>query len=356
MIRVLVVEDSAAAAQLIAHILSSDVGIEVVGIAPDGLCAIEEIDRLDPDLVTMDIHMPRLDGYQTTRAIMEKHPLPVVIVSGSFEERDTDMTFRALEAGALVVVRKPCGIANRQFQEDARKLIKIVKAMSEVPVIRRHARSGAPGPLLLKLDDSPRYGKLRLVAIGASTGGPAVIKTILSALPKDFPVPILVVQHMAMGFTEGFVRWIAGTTDLPGDVAREGEPMEPGHVYFAPDQFHLLAQKNGRIGLSRDAAVNGLRPSVARLFGSLAENFRQGSIGILLSGMGDDGARELGLMRDSGAMTVVQDEESCAVFGMPGAAVMLGAAQYVLSPLGIAQLLIQRANLDKAPPRPSGGR
>ncbi|MDP3178860.1 MAG: chemotaxis-specific protein-glutamate methyltransferase CheB [Spirochaetaceae bacterium] len=349
MIKVLVAEDSPASAQLIEGILSSDEGIEVVGIATDGQSAISEIERLNPDLVIMDIHMPRLDGFQATRAIMEKHPIPIVIVSSSFDESDTEKTFKALEAGALMVMRKPRGMTSRDFPDDSRKLINMVKTMSEVPVIRRYSRIGAPDPILLTTDDPAEFGTPTIVAIGASTGGPPVIKTILSALPRTFPAPILIVQHIAIGFTEGFVAWIASTTDLPGGLAQQGELMLPGHVYFAPDHVHLLAQKDGRIGLSRDAPVNGLRPSVARLFGSVAENYGSGAIGILLSGMGDDGARELLALRTAGAMTVAQDEESCAVFGMPGAAVMLGAVRYVLSPVGIAQLLIQCA----APRRPT---
>lgn len=343
MIRVLIVEDSPVEQAHLSHILSSDPQIRVAGIAADGEKAIAEVVRLKPDLVTMDIHMPHLNGFEATRRLMEEHPLPIIIVSGSFSRRDADKTFRAMEAGALAVVRKPRGIGHPQHEEDARELVRTVKMMSEVKVVKRWPRlrretSSTPSPVVV-----PPAAEIRIVAIGASTGGPAVLQTILSGLPKDFAAPVLVVQHMATGFMESFVTWMTATTGFPSRVARHGDHPESGRAYFAPDGCHMQVGRDGGIVLTRDEPEGGLRPSVARLFRSIAEVFGRNAVGVLLSGMGRDGAGELLLMRQNGAVTMAQNEESSVVYGMPGEAVNRGAASYVLPPERIAGLLVQLA-------------
>lgn len=338
MTRVLIVEDSPVEQALLAHILTSDPSIEVAGVADDGQKALSAVERLSPDLVTMDIHMPNLNGFETTRRIMEVSPLPIVIVSGSTNVMDADKTFRAMEAGALALVRKPRGIGHPDHDGDARELIKTVKAMSEVKVVKRWAR--ARTPLLqpnVTIDRAP--AEIRAVAIGASTGGPAVLQTIIAGLPADFPAPVLIVQHMSAGFMESFVAWISSSTRFPVKLGVHGEAIFPGTAYLAPDGFHMLAGKDGRIALARNGDESGLCPSVARLFRSVAEAFGQNAVGVLLTGMGRDGADELKLMRNMGAVTVVQDRESSVVFGMPGEALRLDAADYVLPPERIAALL-----------------
>lgn len=337
MIRVLVVEDSSVAAQLIVRILDSDPEIEIVGVSEDGLQALEDIERLKPDIVTMDVNMPRLDGFEATRRIMETRPLPIVIVSGSFDRSDDEKSFRAIDAGALIVVGKPRGPSNPEHDKDARELIRIVKAMSEVKVVR-HIRPHKAESRPVAAASAAGSG-IELIVIGASTGGPPVLKAILSTLPRDFPAPILIVQHMSMGFMEGFVRWIDSMTGFASKIAEAGERFLPARAYFAPDGFHMLAGRDGRIQLAREEPCVGLCPSASRLFLSAAEGFGSAAAGVLLTGMGEDGARELKLMRDSGALTVAQDEESCVVFGMPGAAIKLDAAAYILPPEGIVALL-----------------
>lgn len=353
MIRVLIVEDSPVEQALLAHILSSDPQIDVVGVAGDGEQALADVARLKPDLVTMDIHMPRLNGFETTRRMMETTPLPIVIISGSFSRSDTDKVFRALEAGALALVRKPRGVGHPEHQGDARELVRTVKAMSEVRVVRRWPRARPeplrPGPLLVA---KPK--DIRLVAIGASTGGPSVLQTILAGLPGSFSVPVLVVQHMATGFMENFVSWIAATTGFPARLAVHGEPLLPGRAYFAPDDMHLEISREMRIVLSRAEPERGLRPAIARLFRSVAENHGQYAAGVLLTGMGRDGADELKLLREKGGVTIVQDEESSIVFGMPGEAVKLQAADYIFPPAMITGILLQltgtgRVSIDAKP-------
>lgn len=341
MIKVLIVEDSKVEQELLAHILGSDPQIQVVGIVGDGERAIAEVKRLQPDLVTMDIHMPRMNGFDTTRRLMEETPLPIVIVSGSFSRSDTDKTFHALESGALTVVRKPRGIGHPGYQEDARELINNVRAMSEVKVVKRwpRLRREEPPPPLPSVVRAT--SEIRVVAIGASTGGPAVIQTILSGLPRNFTAPVLVVQHMAAGFMESFVNWLTETSGFPAQIAVHGDSPLPGRAYFAPDGCHMQIGRDSRIVLTRDEPEGGLRPSVARLFHSVAEEFGRNAVGVLLTGMGKDGAVELKLMKERGAITIVQDENSCIVFGMPGEAVRQGAADHIIAPDRIAGFLAQ---------------
>jgi two-component system chemotaxis response regulator CheB len=274
---------------------------------------------------------------------MESTPLPIVIVSGSYLAKEVDKTFRALEAGALAIVRKPAGLGHPGYANDAAELIKTVKMMSEIKVVkrwpRRRSEPSAPAPATVSSGIDPE--KIRVVAIGASTGGPAVIQEIFSALPKDLGVPVLVVQHMAIGFLENFVKWLSATTGFPARLARHGESILPGHAYFAPDGYHLLVGRDHCIILSAESPENGLRPAVARLFRAVAENYGGNALGILLTGMGRDGADDLKLLQSKGAVTIAQDRESSIIFGMPGEAIKLAAADFILPPERIAALLAQ---------------
>lgn len=343
MIRVLIVEDSPVEQELLSHILSADPRITVVGIANDGEMALSLVERLKPDVITMDIHMPKLNGFDTTRRIMESTPLPIIIVSGSYNTKDADKSFHAIEAGALAIVRKPPGVGHPDYQSDAADLIKTVKAMSEIKVVRRwpRFRKEVSTPSFSQVATGIVPDKIRVVAIGASTGGPAVIQEIFSALPKELSVPLLVVQHMALGFMENFVKWLGATTGFPAHIATNGEYLAPGHAYFAPDGLHMLVERDNRIVLSPEPPENGLRPSVARLFRSVAETYGSSSVGVLLTGMGRDGADDLKLLRSKGAVTVAQDEESSIIFGMPGEAVKIDAADFILAPENIARFLAQ---------------
>ena len=351
-INVLVVDDSAVARDLLQRVLQSDPAIHVIGTARNGTEAIAALAGKKPDVMTMDIHMPGMDGFEATRRIMETQPLPIVIVTASYNPADVEQTFRAMEAGALAVVEKPPGTADPQHGTAVLKLLNTVKAMSEVRVIRRWPkvregeRSAEPLPVVRAADE------IRLVAIGASTGGPPVLRSLLKDLPKPFPVPVLIVQHISAGFVQGLVDWLNATSGMSVHLARHAERPQAGHAYVAPDGCHLCVNRDGNILCLQEEPENGLRPAVARLFRSVAEHFGPHAVGVLLTGMGSDGAVELKLMRDRGAVTIAQDKESSIIHGMPGEAIRLGAATHVGSPPHIAALLrslVQRGPSDYRP-------
>lgn len=346
MVKVLVVEDSAVIRDFIVSILGADPDIRVVGTAGNGEEAIEAVRSMHPDVITMDIHMPKMNGLEATRRIMETDPVPIIIVSGSDDISEVATTFNAVEAGALVVLRRPAGVGHPDHQLTARELVNTVKLMAEVKVVRRWPKNrqvlAASRTVEMGLAHEP--AKLRIVAIGASTGGPPVLQTILAALPKTFPVPIVIVQHMAAGFSKGFIEWLEHSSALPLHLASHGDMMLPGHVYIAPDEMQMKVAQHGRIMLAGDPAENGLRPSVSYLFRSVAEVYGCDAVAGLLSGMGRDGAYELKLLKDKGAITFAQDKESSVVHGMPGEAIRLDAAMLVLPPEKIAAVLTNIAN------------
>ncbi len=339
MIKVLVVEDSPVVREFLVHVLSADPDILVVGTAHDGEQAREAVRRLAPDVVTMDIHMPRLDGIEATRRIMESHPVPIVIVSGSSDPSEVATTFRAMAAGALAVLPRPAGIGHPEHEATVRELVRTVKLMAEVRVVRRWPRARQDALPVPPPAVGPAPARLRAVAIGASTGGPPVLQAMLAALPGDFPAPILIVQHMAAGFIQGFVDWLAQSSKMCVHLASQGETLLPGHVYVAPDGVQMKVGRGDRIVLASDPPDQGLRPSVAALFRSLAAVYGGEAAACLLTGMGRDGAAELKLLRDQGAITFAQDQESSVVHGMPGAAIRLDAASFVLPPEKIAAAL-----------------
>jgi two-component system chemotaxis response regulator CheB len=346
MIRVLVVDDSAVCRAFLSHILASDPRIEVVGAVDDGASALEAAVAIRPDVITMDIEMPGMNGYEATRRIMESTPTPIIVVSAADNVREIGMSFHAIESGALSVLPKPRGGDSPESQKQAADLVLMVKLMAEVKVIRRWTRGQEKTHPAAKPRDAPveRPSAARedgpVVLIGASTGGPMPIRTILSLLPPGFPAAVLVVQHIASGFGAGFAEWLAGSCDLPVHIAVDGESVLPGRVYVAPDGAHLGVEKGPRIRFGLGAPENGLKPSVSYLFRTAAQVYGKNAVAILLSGMGKDGAEELKALKDGGAMTYAQDRASCVIFGMPGEAVRLGGASFTLPPEGIAAALL----------------
>lgn len=337
MIKVLVVEDSAVVREFLLAVLGSDPDIQVVGTAADGEQAIEMAQRLRPDVITMDVHMPKIDGVEATRRIMQTDPRPIVIVSGSSAFGEVSQAFAALEAGALAALPRPEGLGHEGHERSARELVQTVKAMAEVKLVRRWARRETrtvPPPPQEPAGGAP------VVAIGASTGGPPALNEILAALPVDFPAAVLIVQHIAPGFVQGFVEWLAQACSLPIGIARHAETIECSRVYVAPDGHQMAVAKGGKIVLTPCTGHSILCPSVSHLFASVARVYGRRAVAGLLSGMGRDGADELKLMKDCGAATFAQDKESSAVHGMPGEAIRLGAARYVLPPEGIAPVLV----------------
>jgi len=340
MIKVLIVDDSPVAREFLAHILGSDAQIEIVWVATNGAEAVKAVSELRPSVVTMDIHMPIMDGFEATRRIMETVPTPIVIVSESVNAKEVASTFQAMEAGALAVVLRPPSVNHEAFGACSKELIQTVKLMSEIKVVRRFPGPGRERKPVLAARALTAGTKISVVAIGASTGGPPALKKVLSGLPKDFCFPVLVVQHIASGFITGFAEWLANTSGLPVHIARHGEAPLPGHVYLAPDDVHMGIVDGPLIALCGDPPENGgSRPSVDHLFRSVASALGSRGVGVLLTGMGRDGAKELKSLREAGALTIAQDAASSVVHGMPGEAIKLDAAAYVLPPEGIAALL-----------------
>lgn len=339
MIKVLVVDDSPTIREIMKDILGSDKDIEVIGVASNGEEALRFMEKNKPDIVTMDIDMPKMNGFEATRKIMETTPVPIVIITALFNSKDIDRTFQAMEAGAVSVIEKPTAVTGSDFDKEAQNIVHMIKLMSEIKVIKRkniykNRKTGS----LENYKAKNTLSSIKIAAIGVSTGGPPVLQSIFSKLPSNIRIPILVVQHITPGFIEGLVDWLSGVTEYPIHIATHGEKVLPGHIYFAPDGFHMEIRGNGKIFLSDSDKENGLRPAVSCLFRSIARYYGKNSIGILLTGMGKDGAEELKLLKDIGAITVAQDKETSIVYGMPGEAVKLNAATYILPPEKIAEM------------------
>jgi two-component system chemotaxis response regulator CheB len=330
-IRVLIAEDSPVFRELLMSILQTAPDLQVIGMACNGAEAVRLAKRLEPDVITMDIYMPEMDGFEATRQIMTETPRPIVVISSGVEKNERDLTFSALKAGALAVMPKPTVFDSPEVH---RALAHQVKLMAEVKVVRHWGRErpSATRPLkhtdpILQASDS---GKVGLVAVAASTGGPGVLAEILGALPVNFSVPILVVQHITPGFSQGLADWLNQQTPLAVSLAHVGQVPQPGQVLIAPDHAHLSVDGRGVVLIKNDGQEYGVCPAADVLFDGVAQHFGSKAIGVILTGMGSDGAEGLKAMRDRGAHTIAQDEQSCVVFGMPGVAIQLGAAEQVL--------------------------
>ncbi|GAB4280467.1 MAG: chemotaxis-specific protein-glutamate methyltransferase CheB [Coriobacteriia bacterium] len=332
-IRVVIVDDSLVPREMLRQILSSDPDIEVVGVARDGKEGVEMVRELRPDLVTMDIHMPVMDGLEATEIIMAEAPTPILVVSTSVHGEGIGRAFDALGAGALDVMKKPEPRDWEDMEKVGRDLISRVKLLSRVKVIthirgKRRERAAAKAEAAADAILAPT-GEVELVAVGSSTGGPSSLLAILGTLGPDFPVPIVIAQHIADGFVGGLAGWLNAASPLEVKVAEEGERLVAGKVYLSQTGVNLEVRAM-RAAYSEPEPRQLYVPSVDHLFRSVLREFGKRAVGVILTGMGSDGAQALKMLKDVGAPTIAEDESTCTVFGMPKAAVDLGAAGAVL--------------------------
>ncbi|MBI5653999.1 MAG: chemotaxis-specific protein-glutamate methyltransferase CheB [Chloroflexi bacterium] len=341
MIKILVVDDSAVLRQSTKFILESDPELKVIAEAANGAEAIALTARLRPDVITMDLRMPKMDGLDAIREIMADTPVPIVVVTGVDLDREMGLSKQATQLGAVSILQRPEGVASPDYKPFALKLIRQIKAMSSVKVIHRARTLGANLAARMNVSEpivpnrAPQ--KTQIIAIGSSTGGPAALHKVLSAMPKQFAIPIVIVQHISFGFVEGLASWLNDACPLQVQVAKPGDRFEPGKVYLAPDDRHLLVDRFNRINLSDAPSLEGHRPSVTILFQSVAQAFGANALAVILTGMGSDGARGMKVLRQTGAITLAQDQASCVVFGMPKEAIALGAIQHIVPLDQIAQ-------------------
>lgn len=342
-VRVLVVDDSALMRKLIPMILERDPEIEVVGTAMDGAFALKKIAELQPDVVTLDLEMPRMDGIETLRTIMRHAPLPVIVFSTHSKE-GAYSTFKALALGAIDFVAKPKEAAAGHLDPVAYQLAEKIKVAK---------RAGGP-KVLPKLEPEAPLAKNRsrvalppnrIIAIGISTGGPNALQYLLSQIPADFPASLVIVQHMPEGFTDMFARRLDECCALEVQEAKSGDLLLAGRVLICPGNRHMMVRRMPRgemTVLSDGPPINGHRPSVDVLFHSVAQEFALTAVGVLMTGMGDDGAEGLGAIKAAGGITIAQSEESCVVSGMPRAAILKGYATKVLPLDSMASYLISQ--------------
>jgi two-component system chemotaxis response regulator CheB len=344
-IKVLLVDDSPTARLLLGRIIKSAPDLQLAGEATDGLQAVQMVASLRPDVVLMDVNMPHMDGLQATREIMDSGPTPIVLTSVSLDSEETSIAFEAINAGALAVLKKPGGAGSPDYEVSAKELLDSLRAMSGVKVIRHPKSRRAPAPA--KLESQPQTPaddpQAEIVSIASSTGGPQTLGEIIKNLPSTFNLPVVIVQHITPDFVSPLVDWLSTVSQLPVRIAQRGEHPLPGVIYFAPSGHHLQLTGDHRFEFSDVPANVPHIPCGDVLLKSVAEHYGPHAVGIVLTGMGMDGARGLRAMYDAGAVTIAQDEASCVIFGMPKEAISLGAARHILAPREISELLVQHS-------------
>ena len=327
-LRVVIAEDSIFTQKLLVKILESDPDIEVVGIAKNGAEAVDLVRKVRPDIVTMDIRMPVMNGFQATERIMSETPTPILVISSSVSGDDLKISFNAIQAGALEIMEKPQGSLQSDYQQIGSEIIRRVKMISEIKVFRHispklRSEVGLPGSAGGDAEEG------WVVALGASTGGPSALHQIFRDVKEDFPAVVFVTQHISEGFGEGCVEWLDRSSALEMKVARNQEVVQKGTVYFAPDRGVMEAVGKRRVGV-RDAKYKEERLNIDCMMKSVAAAYGDRVVGVLLTGMGNDGVEGLRSIKKMGGRTIVQNEETSIVFGMPRAAIEAGVADEVL--------------------------
>jgi two-component system chemotaxis response regulator CheB len=339
-VRVLIVDDSPVAREVLRSVLETDESIRVVGMAGTGREAIELTEQLRPDLVTMDLVMPGMDGMEATARIMARRPTPILFFSAFIGDDGEYSRSDAIAAGALDIVQKPPQMLDSRWQSDAGALVKKIKSLARVPVVThiqgRRKRDEWREPTIATATQQVT----KVVAIGASTGGPKVLDELLPSLPAHYSPGVVVVQHLAEGFMAGWLAALRQRCALSLKVAETGDRIQAGRILFAPSSGNLTILAGGRVRIDDGSLTGGVSPSVDVTFTSIAESYGARAAGVLLTGMGTDGAAGLLAIRNAGGTTMVQDEASCVVFGMPRAAISLDAAQSVLSPARLIRRVV----------------
>lgn len=383
-VKILLVDDSPVALIVLKRVFATSSEIEVVGTAQHGLEALELIPQLQPDVICTDLHMGFMNGLEFTREVMQKYPTPILVISNSVQDHDTHNVFQLLEAGAVDVFPKPETGFPSDYEGVTKALINKIKILSGVKVFTQYSRHKITEHNQHKLIQNQatqrveiphknstlnRQNKpsknshltsphsvsrhhqvskiIKVVAIGASTGGPQALKTIINDFPSNFPLPIICVQHISKGFLTGLVNWLGYESKLPVKIAKSGELPRPGVIYFPPEEHHLELSNTGKFVCSKTLLIGGHCPSITVTFNSVANFYGLFAAGILLTGMGRDGADGMLAIAQAKGLTIAQDEATSVIFGMPKEAIALGAAQYILPITSITPFLQNYLNKNR---------
>ncbi len=342
--RILIVDDVKTSYLMMKILLDGENDFEIVGWSKNGQEAVRMARELQPDLISMDLEMPKMNGLEATRTIMANNPTPIAIVSSHANNFEKNLTYNALNEGALAVVAKPGLPVSPNYEILSKQLLKSLRSIVKLKIVKpltvvQHKKSTLKSTVTAKFQNR----HYRLIALGCSAGGPNALLILLDALPKNLPVPIVIVQHISVGFLEGLVNWLQNNVSISLKIAVNGEVLKSGVVYFAPDNMHLIIQR----GLSQQLISrlddtepkNGFKPSVTVLFDSIAKNCAKDSINGILTGMGKDGGDGLLAVRNSEGKTFTQDEASALVYGMPRYAIDIGAVEDVVKLENMAEYL-----------------
>lgn len=340
-IRVLIAEDSALIQKVLKNMVENDDRFELVAIASNGKQAVELTQKLKPDVISMDVNMPELDGVEATKQIMDLQPTPIVIVSSYYNSTEIELAIRVLDAGAVTIMEKPNGPGHPKYDYTLRTYLNRLKSMSEIKVVRRRTKLSEKKEDSVSSEKTPKLTyngnfQFSILVVGASAGGPESARQLFEKLPADFPLPIVFVQHIDSHFADGFAVWLNSYSNIPVVIAYDNQVPEAGKIYMPPGGKHIIIGSNKHIKLVSETIQNIPVPSVNRLFESAANVYGSKTIAVLLSGMGRDGAEMMKKLRNEGAYTYAQDEKSCLVYGMPKEAYNLGAVVKMLSPAEIS--------------------
>ena len=342
MITIMIVDDSPTDTAILRHIFESEPNLSVIACARNGREAVDLVPKLKPNVIAMDIQMPVMDGYEATDTIMRQWPTPIVMISSAISDSESEATFRSLESGALTVLPKPRSIGSNQYIQESRYLVDTIKSMAEIKVIKKRSIAVVNANQPRVQPDKYAKTHYNIIAIGASVGGPQALRAVLSDLPADFPLPIVIVQHMTHGFMDGFTKWLDSHIYMRVKCAEAGELLLPGVIYFAPDGVHTVVDNCHNelyVKLIPDNKESYFCPSISVLMKSIASACGKHAIGVLLTGMGSDGAEGMLELKNKGAHTIIQDEKSSVVFGMAGVAKSLGAVDKTIDLVQIAKYL-----------------